>query len=334
MNREQQTPVQPTDYTAIFEVAMSEFLARYPQDGMYVPIHALLQCGGKRIRPAMVLAAAEASGGSVDAAMPAALAIELFHNFTLLHDDIMDEAPMRRGQPTAYAVWGRDAAILSGDALHAMACEALIEAPASQLRPLLSRFHRTAIEVCEGQQLDMQFESSPDAGPDAVTPADYIEMIRLKTAVLLAASLSMGAISAAASQQVVDELYVFGQHLGLAFQLQDDLLDAFGDMERTGKRVGGDILADKKTYLRIHAFVADPQLASRAPIAGDSEQKVTFFCTAFLRLKSVAALEAAIAQEASQASAALRKISETLPGPERALSFLTNLAENITTRTT
>jgi geranylgeranyl diphosphate synthase type II len=322
-----------TDYADQFEPVLQEFLGRYPKDGMYVPIHDLLGSGGKRIRPAMVLAAAEACGGQIADAMPAALAVELFHNFTLLHDDIMDEAPMRRGRPTAYATWGRDAAILSGDALHAMACEALLDAPAEALEPLLRRFHRTAIEVCEGQQLDMEFESRPDAGAGAVTIERYTEMIRLKTAVLLAASLSMGAMSAAASPEAIYQLYSFGLHLGLAFQLQDDFLDAFGDPARTGKQVGGDILSEKKTYLRIHVFAADPSLDSHNGAKSDLQEKIAFYLDAYKLHGSARALEGGIANEVAQASDALREISNGLPGPDHALSFLTNLAENIATRT-
>jgi geranylgeranyl diphosphate synthase type II len=312
--------------------ALRVFLRQHPADGIYAPIHDLLQSGGKRIRPQMVLASAQACGGSVDSAMPAALAVELFHNFTLIHDDIMDEAPLRRGRPTAYATWGRDAAILSGDALHAMACEALLDAPSENLRPLLQRFLRTAIEVCEGQQLDIEFESR-----ERVSVDEYLEMIRLKTAVLLAAALAMGALSAGAQAPVVDGLYAFGLHLGTAFQLQDDLLDAFGDPAQFGKQLGGDILADKKTFLLIRALELEPELVDLAFDSTQQQEKVEHFTAAFIRLGVDVELARLLRQEVALAEAALEQITPDLQayhqGNSGGLTFLRALAENIATRT-
>lgn len=180
----------------------------------------------------------------MEEAMPAAMAIELFHNFTLMHDDIMDEAPLRRGRPTVHKKWSENAAILSGDAMYTLALTALEAVPSHALPAALSMFNATAREVCEGQQSDMAFETR-----DAVAVPEYMEMIRLKTSVLLAASAAMGAMCAGASNERVKSWYSFGLNIGLAFQIQDDLLDTFGESGATGKQVGGDILADKKTLL-------------------------------------------------------------------------------------
>lgn len=228
--------------------ALSEFLTQWPEhagDGLYVPIHYLMELGGKRLRAVLALSAAEAEGQPLQAAMPAAMGVELFHNFTLMHDDIMDAAPLRRGQATVHKKWNENAAILSGDAMYTLAQVAIAEVPEKGLAPALKLFNQTALEVCLGQQSDMAFELRDD-----VTVAEYMEMIRLKTSVLVAASLALGAISAGAEGERVQTWYRLGEELGLAFQMQDDLLDTFGD-EQVGKQIGGDILADKKTYLRL-----------------------------------------------------------------------------------
>ena len=183
-------------YRNAFEQGCSEFLKRYPETELYAPVRYLMALGGKRLRPVLVMAACEASGGRPEEALPAALAVELFHNFTLMHDDIMDDAPLRRGMPTVHEKWNDNTAILSGDALHVMACEALLDAPDKALPDLLRSFHRTALEVCEGQEQDMAFESRRD-----VTIEEYMEMIRLKTSVLLAAALEMGGKSAGADDK-------------------------------------------------------------------------------------------------------------------------------------
>ena len=227
--------------------ALDHFLSSYPEgaaDGLYDPIHYLLSLGGKRIRPVLALAACEAEGGETSDAMPAAMAVELFHNFTLMHDDIMDEAPLRRGRPTVHTKWDDNAAILSGDVMYTLALEALEGTPPTALAGVLSMFNTTAREVCEGQQSDMAFESRDEVAVDA-----YLEMIRLKTSVLLAASAAMGAMCAGASKARVEAWYAYGLNVGLAFQIQDDLLDTFGESGSTGKQVGGDILSDKKTLL-------------------------------------------------------------------------------------
>ncbi len=216
---------------------------------LYEPIRYILDIGGKRIRPAAVLLANSCFGGDAKKAMPAALAVEVFHNFTLMHDDIMDRAPLRRGKTTVHEKWNTTIAILSGDAMMVKAYQLIEKVDADYLPAVFSVFNKTALEVCEGQQFDMDFETSSD-----VTINGYLEMIRLKTAVLLAASLKIGAITAGASKEDQEFIYSFGENLGLAFQLQDDLLDCFADAEKFGKQAGGDILDNKKTFLLLNAL--------------------------------------------------------------------------------
>lgn len=218
-------------------------------EGLYQPIAYTLEQGGKRLRPMLALMSAQTFGGDPAKALPAAIAIEIFHNFTLLHDDIIDEAPLRRGKETVYKKWNINTAILSGDTMFAIAYGQLCSSETTKLPALMKVFTKTAIEVCEGQQYDIDFETSGDVSIDA-----YLNMIRLKTAVLLAASLKIGAITAGASEADADRIYSFGENLGIAFQLQDDLLDAFGNEEVFGKKTGGDILTNKKTYLYLKAL--------------------------------------------------------------------------------
>lgn len=209
--------------------------------GLYEPISYTLQQGGKRIRPLLTLIATQMFGGDPDKALPAATAIEIFHNFTLLHDDIIDQAPLRRGRDTVYKKWNINTAILSGDTMFAVAYGQLAGSDPQQLPLLMQVFTKTAIEVCEGQQYDIDFENADDVTIDA-----YLNMIRLKTAVLLAASLKIGALIGGAGHQDAEAIYRFGENMGIAFQLQDDLLDAYGDEAVFGKKTGGDIIANKK----------------------------------------------------------------------------------------
>lgn len=233
------------------EQAVGQFLNQWPEgvgDGLYDPIHYLMQLRGKQLRAVMALSAAEAEGQHFSEAMPVALGVELFHNFTLMHDDIMDAAPIRRGKETVHVKWNENAAILSGDAMYTLSHIALSELNPSYVPAALKLFNRTALEVCLGQQSDMAFESRQNVRVD-----EYLEMIRLKTSVLVAASLALGAIAAGSSEERVKIWYELGEQLGLAFQMQDDLLDTFGG-DAVGKQIGGDILSDKKTFLRIHAW--------------------------------------------------------------------------------
>lgn len=221
---------------------------------LYDPIAYTLTLGGKRIRPVMLMAAHEMFGGDADAVAHAAVGIEAFHNFTLLHDDLMDRSPIRRGQPTVYRKWNENVAILSGDTMFALAWRYFLAQPTPRLHEVLKCFSQTAIEVCEGQQYDMNFERRDDVSLD-----EYMDMIRLKTAVLLAGALKIGALYANAAESDMESLYDFGINLGMAFQLQDDLLDAYGDVAVFGKQTGTDIRDNKKTYLLLRALQVAPE---------------------------------------------------------------------------
>ena len=215
---------------------------------LYEPIYYSLKVGGKRIRPILCLMASEMFGGKIENTLNSAIGIEIFHNFTLLHDDMMDNADTRRNLPTVHVKWDKNIALLSGDAMSIIAYK-FIGKHSENIEQILDVFSETALQICEGQQYDMDFETSFD-----ISEQDYLEMINLKTAVLLAASLKIGAILANAAENDCDNLYKFGQNIGMAFQLQDDLLDAFGDTEKFGKNIGGDIVSNKKTYLLIKAL--------------------------------------------------------------------------------
>lgn len=221
--------------------------------GLYEPIDYTLALGGKRLRPVMLLAANQMFGGCIDTVRYAAVGIETFHNFTLLHDDLMDKSPIRRGNPTVYRKWNENTAILSGDTMFALAWRYMLKQPHANLQAILNTFNETAIGVCEGQQYDMEFETR-----DNVSIPEYMNMIRLKTAVLLAGALKVGALYTDAQEQDVESLYQFGIHLGLAFQLQDDLLDAYGDETTFGKKIGSDIRDNKKTFLYLKAIETAP----------------------------------------------------------------------------
>lgn len=243
-------------YQQLIEEALGEFTRSLPAKpaNLYEPIRYTLALGGKRMRPLLTLMGAGLFSDDVRNALPAAKAIELFHNFTLLHDDIMDQAPLRRGQPSVHVKWNTSIAILSGDVMYTEAFRQAALSPKTLLPEVLGIFTQTALEVCEGQQHDVDFESQED-----VRISDYMEMIRLKTAVLLAASLQIGALCGNASAEEAKRLYDFGVHVGIAFQLQDDILDVFADSEKFGKTTGGDIVSNKKTYLLLKAF----ELANR-----------------------------------------------------------------------
>ena len=233
-----------------------EFLSDYLQSqyetkeprNLYEPIHYILDLGGKRMRPVLTLMSAEIFDADYKKALPAALAVEVFHNFSLVHDDIMDDAPLRRGQETVHEKWNLNTGILSGDAMLILAYQYFEQYEPIIFRDLAKLFSKTALEVCEGQQWDVDFEERND-----VTIPEYLKMIQYKTAVLVAAAMKMGAIIAETSEENANLIYDFGLNLGLAFQLQDDFLDAFGDPETFGKQVGGDIIENKKTYLYLKA---------------------------------------------------------------------------------
>lgn len=246
-------------YKTLFENELARYADTLPDNALHTPVRYILDLGGKRIRPVLVLAAGEAFGTPAEETLPAALAVEIFHNFSLVHDDIMDEAPLRRGKATVHKKWNLNAAILSGDAMLIEAYRQLARCGNDLLHQLLELFNTTAAEVCLGQQYDMDFEREGE-----VSEERYIEMITLKTAVLLGCSLKMGAMIAGASQEDAERLYRFGLAAGVGFQIQDDYLDAFGDPEQFGKQVGGDILADKKTLLSTAAMhLADGDMKRR-----------------------------------------------------------------------
>ena len=223
----------------------------YPENpaDLYAPINYVLDLGGKRMRPILLLLAHQIFNQNLNTAIKPALGIEIFHNFTLLHDDIMDDAPLRRGRQSVHEKWSPNVAILSGDTMLVQAYQLMSEAPSEVLKKSLDVFSKTAIEVCEGQQWDMDFEERDD-----VTIAEYLKMIEYKTAVLLAGALKIGALTGGANEEQAQHLYDFGRNMGIAFQLKDDLLDVFGDQEKFGKQEGGDILSNKKTYLYLQSL--------------------------------------------------------------------------------
>ncbi len=222
--------------------------AKEPKN-LYEPIQYILGLGGKRLRPVLTLMTTDFFDGNYKSALNAALSVEVFHNFSLVHDDIMDDAPLRRGQHTVHEKWDLNTGILSGDAMLIMAYQLFENYDNDTFKPLAKLFSKTALEVCEGQQYDIDFETR-----DTVTITEYLKMIEYKTAVLVAAAMQMGAIIAKAPQKEQNLIYEFGKNLGIAFQLQDDYLDAFGNTETFGKQIGGDIIENKKTYLYIKAL--------------------------------------------------------------------------------
>src|SRR5690554_540895 len=235
---------QVSFYQEVFTSYLDSFTKKRQPESLYNPINYILQLGGKRLRPVLTLMAAEIFNGSYKTALNAALSIEMFHNFSLVHDDIMDDAPLRRGKQTVHEKWDLNTGILSGDAMLIVAYQFFEHYPAETFKELAKLFSKTAIEVCEGQQYDIDFESRDDVQID-----EYLKMITYKTAVLVGAAMKMGAIVARASKKDADAIYDFGLNLGVAFQLMDDYLDAFGDPISFGKQIGGDIIENKKTYL-------------------------------------------------------------------------------------
>ena len=244
--------------TAFIEYLENEIEVKEPAT-LYEPMVYILGQGGKRLRPVLVLMAAEVFDCNYEKALDAALAIEIFHNFSLVHDDIMDDAPIRRGKPTVHEKWDINTGILSGDAMLINAYQLFENYEGETFKELAKLFSKTAIEVCEGQQYDIDFETRED-----VAIEEYLKMIEYKTAVLVGAALKMGAIVAKTSQENKEAIYEYGRLLGIAFQLQDDYLDAFGDPETFGKQPGGDIIENKKTFLYIKALeLSKPEVASQ-----------------------------------------------------------------------
>lgn len=295
---------------------------------LYEPITYLMDLGGKRMRPVSVLMACNLFSDNIGTAIKPALAIEVFHNFTLMHDDIMDNAPLRRGKPTVHNRWNNNVAILSGDVMLVEAYKLIMQVDPSILPEVLTIFSDTAVGVCEGQQIDMNFENLHH-----VHEADYLNMIRLKTAVLLAAALKIGSLIGGASKNDADLLYEFGINLGLAFQLHDDILDVYGDPEKFGKQVGGDILANKKTFLLIKALESASDETQknirRWMEANDAPVEKVAAMTAIydqLRVK-----ELAEARMAAYAAKALHCLDLVNADPARK-AFLSAFASSLSTR--
>ncbi len=237
------------DLSRLVEKEIQQYTFPQKPTNLYDPLRYIMTLGGKRIRPVLTLLGAELFSTPANDAMHAAISVELFHNFTLIHDDIMDEAPLRRGMETVHTKWDQNIAILSGDVLMIKAIQELAKQKPEHVLELLNLFNRTAAEVCDGQQMDMDFEKRED-----VSIPEYIEMIRLKTSVLLGCALEMGAIIGNASEQDRKLMYQFGQQIGLAFQIKDDILDLYGDPEKFGKQIGGDVISNKKTLLYLTAL--------------------------------------------------------------------------------
>jgi len=287
---------------------MQESFAGSPEE-LYQPIDYAINQNGKRLRPLLLLMTCDLFGGSVEDAINPAIAVELFHNFTLIHDDIMDKAAIRRGKETVYQKWNENIAILSGDTMFALANKYIAKRYHADISLILEIFNQTAIEVCEGQQMDMNFENQSE-----VSISEYLEMIRLKTAVLLGCSTKLGAIIAGARQEDLDSIWEFGINLGLAFQLKDDLLDTFGDEQVFGKRTGGDIASNKKTYLYLKALeLADNEkietLKDLYSPGSDADEKIDRVIEIFRELKIDLHTEDRIDQYYKLALAALEKIN-------------------------
>jgi geranylgeranyl diphosphate synthase type II len=320
---------QLSDLQAIISTEVNQLnFPVYPAE-LYEPIKYILSLGGKRMRPALLLMACDLFGGDVRKAIPPALAIEVFHNFTLMHDDIMDNAPIRRGKTTVHERWNKNVGILSGDVMLIEGYKLMMQVDEPLLRPILDIFNETAVGVCEGQQLDMEFENRNN-----VSITEYITMIRLKTAVVLGGALKIGAIIGGASTEDASLIHTFGEQLGIAFQLQDDILDVYGNPEKFGKQVGGDILSNKKTYLLLKAL----ELADNAQTAelskwlitnqSDQDKKVAAVSGIYSQLQIRQYAEEAMQTYANQAFKALDAINL----PDEHKQYLRDFADGLMVR--
>lgn len=296
--------------------------------GLYEPIEYTLAAGGKRVRPQLAMIASQLFDGNDEDVLPAALALEIFHNFTLLHDDVMDHAEVRRGRPTVHIKWNENTAILSGDQMLIEAYKMLAQVPADKLPKVLHLFNKMATEICEGQQYDVDFESQEHVAID-----DYLLMIRLKTSVLLATALQMGAYIAGADEQAQDALYQFGIHIGLAFQIQDDILDVWGDPATFGKAIGGDIACNKKTFVTLTALQLADEDSRHAlhtwlgQTMQDNVEKIAAVTAIYNRLEVRAECDKRVEELTQQALSYL----STLP-QNAAADQLRQLADKLNTR--
>ncbi|GAB3640555.1 polyprenyl synthetase family protein [Spirosoma arcticum] len=295
---------------------------------LYDPIRYIMSLGGKRMRPLLTLMATHLFTDDWQIAIQPALGVEVFHNFSLMHDDIMDQAPLRRGQLTVHEKWNQNIAILSGDVMLVNAYELLLTVDTDKLKPVMTRFSRTAAEVCEGQQLDMNFETRWD-----VTEAEYIEMIRLKTSVLLGYALELGGLIAGADAVTTRHLYEAGVNIGIGFQLKDDLLDVYGDPAKFGKQVGGDILANKKTFLLIEALeqakgpVRDELIGWLSKPVTDKAQKVRSITAIYEQLQIRQITETRIGEYFSRGFSSFDQINADPDRKTLLIEFVRQLAE-------
>lgn len=295
---------------AIIAKKINGYCEKNGSGSIYQPINYIMKIGGKRLRPALALMSSNLFTDELDEAIYPALAIEVFHNFTLMHDDIMDNAPLRRGVPTVHEKWSQDVAILSGDAMLIQSYQLLMKTKINLLPEVMNIFNKTALEVCEGQQLDMDYQFRND-----VSVEEYIEMIRLKTSVLLAGAMKIGALIGGADITQQQVIYDFAIQIGLSFQLWDDFLDAFGEANLTGKQIGGDILADKKTFLLIRAYEKSDasqrallnQYIGKSDI--DPKEKLEAVLEMFRVLKVDEELKAKVNQYYTNALSALESLS-------------------------
>ena len=318
-----------SDLQAIISTEVDQLnFPAYPAE-LYEPIKYILSLGGKRMRPALLLMACDLFGGDVNKAISPALAIEVFHNFTLMHDDIMDNAPLRRGKVTVHQRWNQNVGILSGDVMLIEGYKLMMQVEDGLLRPILDIFNETAVGVCEGQQLDMEFETR-----DNVSIDEYVNMIRLKTAVVLGGALKIGALIGGADTKNAALLHTFGEHLGIAFQLQDDILDVYGNPEKFGKQVGGDILANKKTFLLLKAFeLADESQAIElnkwlANTQTDQAEKIAAVTGIYSQLQVRQYAEQTMQAYADQAFTAL----DSIDLPEEHKQYLRDFADGLMVR--
>lgn len=295
-------------YTKIIEDQIDDLNFPKEPENLYDPLRYFMKLGGKRMRPILTLLSAELFGLDKSKVLNSALAVEVFHNFSLIHDDIMDEAPLRRNQQTVHTKWNVNNAILSGDVLFVKAYELLAAQELGDLRRTLQLFNQTAIEVCEGQQMDMDFESRSD-----VTIEEYTEMIRLKTSVLLGCALELGAIAANASNEDCQHIYDFGLNVGIAFQIQDDILDLYADPDKFGKQVGGDVMSNKKTmlYLEAQRHATAEQLETLKQLYNwtNLDEKVAKTRQLFDQIGAKAICEASMDTYYTKAKEAIAKIS-------------------------
>lgn len=295
-------------------------------DELYEPIRYIMSLNGKRFRPLLTLLSASIYNDNWQDALKPAMAVEIFHNFTLMHDDIMDKAPLRRGKPTVHEKWNANTAILSGDVMLIKAYDHLLDIAPNQLRHVLARFNQTAAEVCEGQQLDMNFETRWN-----VTEAEYLEMIRLKTSVLLGFALELGGMISGADPDAANLLYEAGESMGIGFQLKDDLLDVYGDPEKFGKQVGGDIISNKKTFLLIEALgkaegVEKEELNKWIAMETfDKEEKVNAVRSIYDKLKIRELTETRISEYFNSGFASLEQLNVPAERKEPLLQFVHQL---------